>query len=257
MPIIGTVASSYEVPKSVVTGGTLTSDATYYYRTFTGNGTLIVSASALTCDVLIGAGGGGINGYGTGSGGGSYTSNYSAIPGSYNFVVGAIGNDSTGIGVTAYAGAPAQEGYGNGNSGGSGSGAGNSEGGAGSGGAATKASGGTILYGNAGGSNSSPAGYGGSGGGGGWGGGGGQPYKLGPFGDQIGFGGNAGSGTTAYNSWSQATGIGQLSGGVYYIGAGRAGNSQSAGNAALGLGANSSGYEGSGFVMVRYLKTAV
>ena len=66
MPILGTVASSYEVPKSVVTGGTLTSDATYYYRTFTGNGTLIVSASALTCDVLIGAGGGSGGGNATG-----------------------------------------------------------------------------------------------------------------------------------------------------------------------------------------------
>jgi hypothetical protein len=29
--------------KSVVTGGTLSSDSTYFYRTFTGNGTLAVS----------------------------------------------------------------------------------------------------------------------------------------------------------------------------------------------------------------------
>ena len=28
------------VPPLVITGGSLTSDATYYYRTFTGNGTL-------------------------------------------------------------------------------------------------------------------------------------------------------------------------------------------------------------------------
>jgi hypothetical protein len=68
MPILGTVASSYEAPKSVVTGGTLTNDETYYYRTFTGNGTLSVSNATLTCDVLIGAGGG-TGGSGAGSGG--------------------------------------------------------------------------------------------------------------------------------------------------------------------------------------------
>ena len=265
MPIIGTRASHGTSSrfKSVVTGGSLSSDATYYYRTFTGNGTLTVSESALTCDVLIGAGGGSGGGAGSGSasGGGSFTSGYVAAVGSYNFVIGAVQNNSTGIGITAYAGGTAQSGYGNGNSGGSGSGAGNSEGGAASGGAATKASGGTITYGNVGGNSATASGPGyafsGSGGGGGWGGAGGQNYAIGPTFDKLGVGGNAGSGTTAYNSWSQATGIGQLSGGVYYIGAGAAGNSQSVGNAALGLGANSSGYDGSGFVMVRYLKTAV
>jgi hypothetical protein len=261
MPIIGTRASHGTSSrfKSVVTGGTLSSDATYYYRTFTGNGTLTVSESALTCDVLIGAGGGSGGGAGSGSasGGGSFTSGYVAAVGSYNFVVGGVQNNSTGIGITVYAGGSGSV-EGNGNSGGSGSGAGT---GTFSGGAATKASGGTILYGNAGGNSATASGPGyafsGSGGGGGWGGGGGQNYAIGPTFDKLGVGGNAGSGTTAYNSWSQATGIGQLSGGVYYIGAGAAGNSQSVGNAALGLGANSSGYDGSGFVMVRYLRTAV
>jgi len=258
MPIIGTGASHGASSrfKSVVSGGTLSSDATYFYRTFTGNGTLIVSASTLTCDVLIGAGGGsgGGSGSGSASGGGSFTSGYAATPGSYPFVIGAAQNDSTGIGITAYAGG-AGSAVTNGNSGGSGSGAGPY---VYTGGAATKASSGTILYGNAGGNSvTASGGISGSGGGGGWGGGGGSNFSAGPVGDKVGFGGAAGSGTTAYNSWSQATGIGQLSGGVYYIGAGAAGNSESVGSAALGLGANSSGYDGSGFVMVRYLKTAV
>lgn len=247
---------SFAAAKSVVTGGTLTSDATYFYRTFRGNGTLTVSDSKLTCDILIGAGGGSGGGAGSGaaSGGGSYTSGYSAAVGSYNFVIGAVQNDSTGIGITAYAGGSGSV-VTTGNSGGSGSGGGT---GTYSGGAATKASGGTITYGNAGGNSVvASGGISGSGGGGGWGSAGGSNYSVGPTGDKVGFGGPAGSGTTDYNSWSQAAGIGQLSGGVYYIGAGAAGNSMSVGPAALGLGANSSGYDGSGFVMVRYLKTAV
>ena len=36
----------------VVTGGTLASDATYYYRVFNANGTLAVSTSALTADII-------------------------------------------------------------------------------------------------------------------------------------------------------------------------------------------------------------
>ena len=43
----------------VVTGGSLSSDATYYYRTFTSNGTLTVSNLSLTADYFVVAGGGG------------------------------------------------------------------------------------------------------------------------------------------------------------------------------------------------------
>ena len=50
---------------STVTGGTLTSDATYYYRTFTANGTLAVTGAALSADILVVGGGGS-------GGGGSY-----------------------------------------------------------------------------------------------------------------------------------------------------------------------------------------
>ena len=40
-------------PTSIVTGGTLYSDSTYYYRVFTGNGTLTVSQNPLACDILV------------------------------------------------------------------------------------------------------------------------------------------------------------------------------------------------------------
>jgi NAD(P)-dependent dehydrogenase (short-subunit alcohol dehydrogenase family) len=61
MPIIGTGASHGVSArlKPVVTGGTLSSDSTYFYRTFTGNGSLSLSGPSLTADVLMIAGGGG------------------------------------------------------------------------------------------------------------------------------------------------------------------------------------------------------
>ena len=45
-------------PVAVVSGGTLSSDATFYYRTFTSTGNLTVSNSALSADYLVIAGGG-------------------------------------------------------------------------------------------------------------------------------------------------------------------------------------------------------
>lgn len=63
----GRSANRAAVPSPpVVTGGTLTSDATYYYRVFTAGGTLSVTNGPLSCDVLIVAGGGGAS---TGGGG--------------------------------------------------------------------------------------------------------------------------------------------------------------------------------------------
>lgn len=57
---LGIVASGYNVLLPSVSGGTLTSDATYYYRTFTSNGNFIVSNASLTVDVTyVGGGGGG------------------------------------------------------------------------------------------------------------------------------------------------------------------------------------------------------
>jgi len=93
-----------------VTGGTLTSDATYYYRTFDSNGTLSVSSNNLTADILVVGGGGGggwgeyrpfvpsqcggstihqyISAAGGGSGGLRYTSSSTLSPASYSVVVG-------------------------------------------------------------------------------------------------------------------------------------------------------------------------
>jgi len=78
----------------VVTGGTLTSDSTYYYRAFTGSGTLAVSNASLTADLLIVAGGGpgGGNLAGGGGAGGykAYTS-YSIPAASHSVTIGAGG----------------------------------------------------------------------------------------------------------------------------------------------------------------------
>ena len=71
-PMLGIMASS-KILKPTVTGGTLTSDSTYYYRTFTASGTLSVTGLALNADILTIAGGGGSGGgfqyYGVGGGG--------------------------------------------------------------------------------------------------------------------------------------------------------------------------------------------
>jgi hypothetical protein len=82
-----------------LTGGTLTSDSTYYYRTFTANGTLLLSDVALSTDVLViaGGGGGGAGWYagGGGAGGVKLYSSLSLSPASYPVVVGTGGAGST------------------------------------------------------------------------------------------------------------------------------------------------------------------
>ena len=49
---------TFSVSKPTVTGGTLTSDATYYYRTFTSSSNLGVTGGTLTADCMVIAGGG-------------------------------------------------------------------------------------------------------------------------------------------------------------------------------------------------------
>jgi hypothetical protein len=83
--VLGTI-----VPK--VTGGVLTSDSTYYYRTFTSNGTLTVRNVNLVADLLVIAGGGGSgdNGGGGGGGGGVFLQPSQLIGGTnatYNYTV--------------------------------------------------------------------------------------------------------------------------------------------------------------------------
>lgn len=85
---------SMTVPYPTVTGGTLTSDSTYYYRTFTSSGTLGISGSLLTPDVLIVAGGGGggdRHGGGGGAGGYRALTSQSFTPASYTVTVGSGG----------------------------------------------------------------------------------------------------------------------------------------------------------------------
>jgi MSHA biogenesis protein MshQ len=114
MPLIGSSASHGMGArlKSVVAGGTLTSDATYFYRTFTGNGTLDISGSPLATSYLVVAGGGGgrpgfagydgdsgfYSNYASGGGGaGSFREieNQSLQPGSYAITVGGGGASTT------------------------------------------------------------------------------------------------------------------------------------------------------------------
>jgi hypothetical protein len=83
-------------PAPILTGGTLSSDSTYYYITFTANGSLQISNQALTADVLIvsgGGGGGATGGIGSGAGGGAlrFISNQAFVPNNYVVIVGAGG----------------------------------------------------------------------------------------------------------------------------------------------------------------------
>lgn len=71
--IIGINSASFRVPpKPIVTGGTLYSDSTYYYRKFTSSGTLTVSEVPLSPIDIILIGGGGGSSSGGGGGGGIY-----------------------------------------------------------------------------------------------------------------------------------------------------------------------------------------
>jgi hypothetical protein len=72
---------TFTVTVATVTGGTLTSDATYYYRAFTGSGTLTVANGTITADVLVVAGGGGGGStIGGGGGAGGYKNQSLVIP---------------------------------------------------------------------------------------------------------------------------------------------------------------------------------
>jgi hypothetical protein len=89
----------------VITGGTLSSDTTYYYRTFTGNGSLVVANAAVSMDILTIAGGGGggagegPNGAGGGGGGGGaggllYSPANNVATGTYAVTIGGGGSGS-------------------------------------------------------------------------------------------------------------------------------------------------------------------
>lgn len=181
---LSSTSSNSVTPLSLatVTGGTLTSDATYYYRTFTSNGTLDISGLSITADILMVAGGGG-SGWDAGGGGGAggviIGNNKILSTGSYPITIGnggtyssmsrgSSGSNTTGFGWTALGGGGG--GYYNAQQSGlpGGSGGGGVSSTNGTGGAATQTSGsGYTGYGNAGGSGSSSYNSGGGGGAGG------------------------------------------------------------------------------------------
>jgi hypothetical protein len=227
------------VPSPLVTGGTLSSDATYYYRTFTGNSNFVLSGNNLTTDVFIVAGGGPGGGAGGGGAGGVRAlSSISLTPGTYPAVIGSggAGTSSSG-GPTTYTSLGTNSSFNNisatrggggggytldlnGTSGGSGGGGGNQGGGVLSGSA-----------GNSGGYNPVEGYAGGSGG-------------------AINFtnGGGGGAGGVGGNSTTSRSGDGgigiqsAISGTNFYFGGGGGGGAQ--GNFTAGNGGNGGGGAG-------------
>jgi hypothetical protein len=253
-----------------VSGGTVTSDATYYYRVLTANSNLVVGTSALPADVLMIAGGGG-GGKHSGGGGGSGGVVYKAginIPVATNAAV--IGGGGTGRNTAGYptdgggAGSSGTDttfltytanGGGGGGSGGSGATglAGGSGGGSarnlGSGGAATQPGSATGGFGNIGGGASSGAtdpGYPGHGGGG--------AGAAGVAGTSTGGGGAGGAGLNTWSTWLTAitslmtgvSGWGTATSGGYIAGGG-GGNIQYSGNGNPGVGGAGGGGQGGSY----------
>jgi hypothetical protein len=284
--LYGINAEGDSSPKA--TGGTVTSDANYWYHTFPMSGRFTPNQS-LTADVLVVAGGGGgSNGYGGGAGAGGvvYFASQSLTVGSYNCTVGSGGPGTTvvnGAGTSGvnsqFASLTASVGGGgggaflaNGIAGGSGSGGGWAGTTVATGGASTQTgTGATAFYGNAGGSSFSTAltATAASGGGGGSGAVGGTATSA--------TGGNGGAGINTYSSWLSATGIGVSGfiagggGGVGTTTGGTAGSGGGGTGASGGSGAGTAGVintgsgggatndniarnGGSGVIIVRYAK---
>lgn len=226
------------------TGGIVTSDATYWYHTFTSVGNFIPNQS-LSCDYLVvagggsgalgNAGGGGAGGYLTGTGLSVTAQSYAVLIGAGGAsaiggtaVSGYNGSNSIFSSITATGGGGGGAATGtNGLSGGSGGGGGGGNGSS-SGGAASPSG-----QGNAGGGASSGAPFGGGGGGGAGGSGGAGPTN-----------GNGGIGATTVISGGATTGAGQLSGGSYYFAGGGGGGERvedGGSNNAGGLGGGATG----------------
>jgi hypothetical protein len=258
------------VPKPTVTGGTLTSDATYYYRTFTANGTLGVSGGTLNADVFMIAGGAGsgasrfrsrvyaIYGGNGGAGGfrywnANYTSNQSITIGAGG-AAGVLQDPPTagGNGSNTVFGATTRSGGGGGGSAGSGNSGGGFTGGCGGGG------GFFIEYNGAGDQN----GAGAAGNSGGY-----SPVEgyNGANSDYLNGQRNGGGGGIGANATAAAGGSGGTYFGVTYgTGGTKAVNTPTNGANNTGDGAGAAdnyafagGSGGSGIVVVRYLQTAV
>ena len=230
---IGWVVAGTIGQYAAVTGGTLYSDATYYYRVFTSTASLSVANLPLTADILVVAGGGGGGDWtaftgrtgGGGAGGVAIAQSYSIPVATYTLTIGSGGpqrNASTsGLGINSTFGSlitavgGGAGGYNDAIDGSSGgSGGGNWYTTSPSGGASTQTSGtGYVGYGNAGGPSNTASRYGGGGGGGAGAAGGGGTTAAG------GAGGNGISGATVglLDAIGAATSKGQLSGGHYYF----------------------------------------
>lgn len=257
---------------ATVTGGTLFSDSTYYYRAFktTGSNELIIAGANLAVEMLsVGGGGNGNNGS-SGGGGGAGSVDWTSLtltPGTYNASVGAATQDTSLINTTlattfftSYAG-------GDGGAGvrGASTGGGN--------GSSVSLAGGAYTYGGAAGHIGHAGGANGPGG---------TTVRKGGGGGGAGADGSAPSGSTAgaggiglatYSDICAIVGIGELSGGSYYLGGGggggRGATQNSHGPLGLGHGANcggggSGGSSGgrptsgdSGVIVLKYLKSAV
>jgi len=102
--LLGGGSSSSGARLPVVTGGTLTSDATYYYRTFLSSGDLVVTEAPLVgAEALIIGGGGGGGTSGAGAGTVLFTS-ATINANTYPVVVGPGGNPSSRLPVVETAG---------------------------------------------------------------------------------------------------------------------------------------------------------
>jgi len=272
---------------TIVTGGTLSSDATYYYRSFTSTGTLGFSGAPITTDILTiaggGAGGSGSRAAAGGAGGLVYSSSVS-ISSNQTVTVGAGGsagvwNDSNILGGST-SGSNSRFGSQTeaigGGKGGSYDSGGQASGGSGGGGWYLNGGGtGTAGQGNNGAAGYSSPNYGGGGGGG-----------AGSAGSQgtASTGGAGGAGVSSYSSWGSATSYGHNVSGTYWFAGGGSGDIYgqygtqpgTPGNGGGGTGRNpqgsvssacngldysgggggSNGSGGKGIVIVRYLKSA-
>jgi hypothetical protein len=257
----------------VVTGGSLTSDSTYYYRTFTGTGNFVVSSTSLpNTDILTvaGAGAGGWDvGGGGGAGGLTYSSSITLPATTYTVTIGAGGASPTGGSNTpAPSGTStsiAASGFSTITSAGGGGG-GNYQGGAGasggSGGGGSGYTGGLMSAGSS--TQSSGSNYTGYG----YAGGVGRPDL---YGNQATGGGGGGAGGTGSSSTNNIASFASGGPGLTYFGStyaagGKGGGdgwtgatvqSQNTGNGGDGQGQSHSTTGGSGIVIFRYTKASV
>ena len=242
-------------------GGTITTDGTYIYHTFTQSNMFVANNSLKNVEVLSVAGGGGSGGQNAGGGGGGGgvlyfnvgyldAGPYSTVVGSggsggYYYTSGSQGSNSFFGSLTASIG---------GGAGGGGWGttplAGGSGGSGGGGGGSTT---GTQYAGGSG-----TSGQGNAGGSGGYnavvnyttGGGGGGASAAGSSGGNgaVSSPGNGGNGTSSYSTWGSATSTGQNVSSTYYYGGGGGGGAWNgpANYTTGGYGGGAAGNNGSG-----------